>query len=123
MLITKTYFSIMKNELLQSAYSPEYFRKRGHELIDGLADHLATALHGNPDQVIQWNLPDDEYLFWKGFLKKGDSIQLFPEIVKRTNHVHNPKYIGHQVCPPAPLASLSSLVSALLNNGNRKDYY
>jgi len=117
MLITKTYFSIMKNKLLQSAYSPENFRKRGHELIDELADHLATSLNESSEKVIRWNLPDDEYDFWKGFLEEGDSVQLFPEIVKHTNHVHNPKYIGHQVCPPAPLASLSALVSAMLNNG------
>ncbi|MCP4975913.1 MAG: aminotransferase class V-fold PLP-dependent enzyme [Maribacter sp.] len=107
----------MKHKLLQSVYSSEKFRKHGHELIDKLADHLETALSGNPERVIRWNLPDDEYVFWKGFLENGDTTQLFPEIVKHTTHVHNPKYIGHQVCPPAPLASLAGLIGALLNNG------
>ena len=107
----------MENKLLQSAYSPEYFRKRGHQLIDQLADHLDNTLNGKSDKVIRWNLPEDEYVFWKNFLVKGDNTKLFPEIVKHTTHVHNPKYIGHQVCPPAPLASLSGLISALLNNG------
>ena len=107
----------MENKLLQSAYSPEYFRKRGHQLIDQLADHLDNTLNGKSDKVILWNLPEDEYIFWKNYLVKGDNSQLFPEIVKHTTHVHNPKYIGHQVSPPAPLASLSGLISALLNNG------
>ena len=107
----------MENKLLQSAYSPEYFRKRGHQLIDQLADHLDNTLNGKSDKVIRWNLPVDEYVFWKNYLVKGDNTQLFPEIVKHTTHVHNPKFIGHQVSPPAPLASLSGLISALLNNG------
>lgn len=107
----------MKNKLLQSAYSPENFRKRGHELIDELADHLTNTISGKSDKVIRWNLPEDEYVFWKEFFENGDSAQLFSEIVKHTNHVHHPKYIGHQVSPPAPLGSLGGLVSSMLNNG------
>ena len=107
----------MDTSLLKTAYSAENFRKRGHELIDQLADHLEVSLNQTSNKVIQWNLPEDEYTYWKEFLGKGDAAQLFPEIVKHAIHVHNPKYIGHQVCPPAPLASLSGLISALLNNG------
>ena len=107
----------MDTSLLKTAYSSGNFRKRGHELIDQLADHLEASLNERSNKVIQWNLPEDEYTYWKEFLGKGDASQLFPEIVKHTIHVHNPKYIGHQVCPPAPLASLSALISALLNNG------
>jgi L-2,4-diaminobutyrate decarboxylase len=107
----------MGNELLKMVYSPENFRKRGHELVDQLADHLSTSLHGTSDKVIRWNLPEDEYTFWKGFLENGDATRLFPKIIEHSTHVHNPKYIGHQVGPPAPMASLAGLISALLNNG------
>ena len=107
----------MDTSLLKTAYSAGNFRKRGHELIDQLADHLEASLNERSNKVIQWNLPEDEFTYWKEFLSNGDAAQLFPEIVKHTTHVHNPKYIGHQVCPPAPLASLSGLISALLNNG------
>lgn len=107
----------MDTSLLKTAYSSGNFRKRGHELIDQLADHLEASLNEKSAKVIRWNLPEDEYTYWKEFLANGDAAQLFPEIVKHTTHVHNPKYIGHQVCPPAPLASLSGLISALLNNG------
>ncbi|EAR01644.1 pyridoxal phosphate-dependent decarboxylase family protein [Maribacter sp. HTCC2170] len=107
----------MDKSLLKIAYSPEGFRKRGHELVDQLADHLDATLNGKSKKVINWNLPEDEYAFWNGFLENGESSQLFTEIVKRTTHVHNPKYIGHQVSPAAPLASLGGLISSLLNNG------
>ena len=107
----------MRNDLLKTVYSPENFRKRGHELVDRLADHLETSLHGESDKVIRWNLPEDEHAFWNSYLEHGDTAQLFPKIIEHTIHVHNPKYIGHQVCPPAPLASLAGLISALLNNG------
>jgi len=107
----------MDISLLKSVYSYGDFRKRGHELIDQLADHLEDSLNETSDKVIRWNLPEDEYTYWKEFLINGDAAQLFPEIAKHTTHVHNPKYIGHQVCPPAPLASLSGLISALFNNG------
>ena len=93
----------MDTSLLKSVYSSGNFRKRGHELIDQLADHLEASLNEKSDKVIRWNLPEDEYTYWKEFLINGDAAQLFPEIVKHTTHVHNPKYIGHQVCPPAPL--------------------
>lgn len=107
----------MHKTLLNSAYSPDDFRKRGHELIDQLADHLDVSLNNKSDKVIRWNLPEDEYEFWNDFLVNGDDQALFPEIIKHTIHVHNPKYIGHQVSPPAPLGSLATLISALLNNG------
>ena len=107
----------MKNGILKSAYSPESFRRRGHELVDQLADHLGSAFNGTTNGVIHWNLPEEEYVFWKRFLKEEDGSRMFPEIIKHTTHVHNPKCIGHQVCPPAPLASLASLISGLLNNG------
>ncbi|MBT8298118.1 MAG: pyridoxal-dependent decarboxylase, partial [Maribacter sp.] len=107
----------MENKILQSAYSPQNFRKRGHQLIDQLADHLDKTLNEKYDKVIQWNLPEYEYVFWKKFLADGNQAHLFSEILKHTTHVHNPKYLGHQVSPPVPLGSLSGLISSLLNNG------
>lgn len=107
----------MKNDILKMAYSPENFRKQGHVLIDQLADHFNSSINRESEKVIRWSPPEDEYAYWKGFLKDGKKLELFPEIIERSIHLHNPKYIGHQVCPPAPMASLSALISASLNNG------
>ncbi|NHF59426.1 aminotransferase class I/II-fold pyridoxal phosphate-dependent enzyme [Flavobacteriaceae bacterium TP-CH-4] len=107
----------MNKNLLKSAYSPEDFRKRGHQLINELADHLSDKLHGKSQKAIHWNLPEDELNFWKEFLRRGDDASLFSEITKRTTYVHHPHYIGHQVSPSAPITALSGMISSLLNNG------
>ena len=107
----------MENKLLQSVYSPENFRKRGHQLIDGLADHLDKSINEKSDRAINWNLPIEEHEFWKDFLKNGDTESLFNEILNHSIHVHHPKYIGHQVGVPAPITALSGMIGSLLNNG------
>ena len=107
----------MEHTLLNNVYSPEEFRRNGHQLIDQLADHLNKTIHKNSPKVINWNLPEDEKAHWVTFLKEGKVAAFFPEILRHTTHVHHPKYIGHQVGAPAPIASLAALLSAMLNNG------
>lgn len=107
----------MNKELLKAAYSSEDFRKRGHRLIDELADHLDKSIKGKSAKVIDWNAPENERKFWQNFLKDGKETDLFPEILKHSIHVHHPKYLGHQVSPAAPITLLTSLISAALNNG------
>ncbi|MBT8283367.1 MAG: pyridoxal-dependent decarboxylase, partial [Muriicola sp.] len=107
----------MKSNLLNEVYKSEVFREQGHALIDLLADHLEGSLQQERKKVINWNLPEDEKDFWEGFLASESETNFFKEVLARTTHVHNPRYIGHQVCAPAPIAALSGLVSAMLNNG------
>jgi len=107
----------MSNNLLKSAFSPEDFRKRGHQLIDQLADHLKGNLDGESEKTIEWNIPENEHEYWKKFLKDGDETILFSKIIERTTHVHNPKCLGHQVAATAPVAALSGLIGSFLNNG------
>jgi len=107
----------MKKNLLLSAYNSEDFRRRGHRLVDELADHLAQSISANSEKVIDWKLPVEEYEFWSDFLQNGKEELLFTEILKHSIHVHHPKYIGHQVTAPAPITALSGMLSALLNNG------
>ena len=38
-------------------------------------------------------------------------------LLEHANHLHSPRYVGHQVNPPWPGAALLESVSALLNNG------
>ena len=76
-------------------------KKLGRALIKTLVDHLNTAKTGN-QKTIHWNTSEKELQFWKDFLKNGDKNDFFSSILERTNHLHNPKYIGHQVASPAP---------------------
>lgn len=103
--------------LLRDVYDTDNFRKKGHELIDQLADHLEDKLGETSSHAIHWNEPEDELTFWENFLKTGNKEQLFPEITKRTNYIHHPHYIGHQVTPAAPITALTAMISGLLNNG------
>lgn len=107
----------MEKSLLQKVYDTKIFRKKGHELIDQLADHLEDKLTGKSGNAIHWNEPENELEFWETFLQKGDKDQLFSEITKRTTYIHHPHYIGHQVTPTAPITALTGMISSLLNNG------
>jgi L-2,4-diaminobutyrate decarboxylase len=107
----------MNASLLQQVYDTEAFRKKGHELIDQLADHLEDKLQQKSENAIHWNEPEKELEFWKTFLQNGDKNQLFHEITKRTTYIHHPHYIGHQVSPTAPITALTAMISGLLNNG------
>ena len=107
----------MNKSLLEQVYDTEVFRKKGHELIDQLADHLDDKLHQKSDSAIHWNEPDKELAFWQKFLKDGQQEELFSEITKRTTYIHHPHYIGHQVTPTAPITALTGMISAMMNNG------
>jgi len=107
----------MNSSLLQKAYSAEDFKKRGHQLIDELADHLEEHLNIKETTTLDWHLPEDERRYWNDFLNHGDESKLFSQILKRITAVHNPKCIGHQVTPTAPITALTAMMSGLLNNG------
>ena len=108
--------SIMNNKLLD-CYSSEEFINLGKEIIKGLGLHISNTTKGENPKTINWNIPENELRFWKDFLVNGSKDEFIPEILKRTTHTHHPKYMGHQVAVTAPITALTSLVSALLNNG------
>ena len=107
----------MDKQLLKAAYSPEDFRENAHQLVDILADHLTATMNGTSSKVINWEVPSEEYKFWNNFLLNGNPSDLNNEIIKRSIHLHHPHYMGHQISPIAPVTGLTSLMSALLNNG------
>ncbi|MFA5417569.1 MAG: pyridoxal-dependent decarboxylase [Bacteroidales bacterium] len=105
------------DENLKAVYQAENFKTLGYKLIDLLSNHLTEAQHENIP-VMNWHEPAAQLEFWKHYqLKENNPIKLFEDILERSIHIHHPKYIGHQVCPPAPVTALASLFGALLNNG------
>lgn len=107
------------NDLLTAAYSPNAFRQQAHALVDLLADHLALAETGqNP--TLNYLDPTDQLAYWEADFTQPanpDPVPLWGEIIKRSIHLHNPKFMGHQVSVPLPLAALTSVLTGLLNNG------
>lgn len=102
---------------LIQAYDTKDFNKRGNQLIADLTQHLEQCLTETNPKTIDWNTPDKELLFWKDYLKNGKEETFFKTVLAHSIHVHNPKYIGHQVSPTAPITALSGLLSSFLNNG------
>jgi L-2,4-diaminobutyrate decarboxylase len=101
-------------------YSGENFRKYGSELIGQLSDYLDRALKGEEDlPVLPDNSPADLFRKYQNLLENSTELKdLIREVLKDSNHLHHPGYIGHQCAAPNPLAALGSLMGGLLNNGS-----
>ncbi len=107
-------------ELLKQAFDAEKFRENGHFLVDLLADYMKETAAGNSNRpVLPYNAPDKVYADWQAFYSDGISsdIKLFyKKILDDSIHLHNPKYMGHQVPPALPTAALTEFMSAFMNN-------
>jgi L-2,4-diaminobutyrate decarboxylase len=108
------------NNLQTSSFDPEIFRQEGYKIIDLLSDYLKEVL-GRPDTpVLPWTEPDELADHYAGSLKKGNKepfTDYIREVIERSNHLHHPRYIGHQVTSPLPHVALAQLCTTLLNNG------
>ena len=108
------------SNLLRQAYDPETFRQQGHHLVDSLADYLANMQNDPRTAVLPWQLPEDRLESWQADYRQSPDAevnQFWDVVVQQSMHLHHPHYVGHQVAPPVPIAALSGLVSAFLNNG------
>lgn len=106
------------NEILKKAYDPEAFRKEGHDLVNMIADYLQDCINQKEMKVLPWVTANEQHQDWKAFLNdKGNIQSLYKKFLDQSNHLHHPKYIGHQVVPPLPMAALSDLMATFSNNG------
>ena len=105
-------------DLLQ-AYHPTQFRERGHQLVDLLAEYLQRQIVEESDPTNSWKSPAQCYAAWEDYLKNEtfDFETLVSKILEDSNHLHHPKYVGHQVGVVLPDAALMGLLGSLLNNG------
>lgn len=106
------------NEILRQAYDPETFRREGHDLVDMIANYLQDCLDQKDMPVLPWVDANVQHQDWKDFFNDSGNIQsLHKKFLDQSNHLHHPKYIGHQVVPPLPMAALSDLLAVFSNNG------
>ncbi len=110
-------------------YDAESFRSLGHALVDRLAEHLAAcgaARPGDADAapVLSIVAPAELEAEWSAALEAAPggepaerALALVDALLERSNHLHHPGYVGHQIAPPLPTAALFELVGGLLNNG------
>lgn len=107
-------------DTLAAAYDAERFRRQGHQLVDQLADYLARASRAEGLPVLPWAPPEENLERFPGRFPEEPSGELTPfmeRVLGNSNHLHHPRYVGHQVSAPLPLAALCDFVSSLLNNG------
>lgn len=107
------------NSLLNHAFDPEEFRREGHQLVDLLTTYLHDCREARPMQVLPPSDPEAMVEFWtKDLNSTGFDLQKFYHtLIQQSNHIHHPRYMGHQVVAPAPLSALTELLEAMLNNG------
>ena len=106
-------------ETLRSAFDPDRFRREGHALVDQLADYLQGVTQ-RAGPVLPWVEPEAALERWPEGLSEapGTSLaELMTRVLAGSNHLHHPRYVGHQVTAPLPSSALVHLASALLNNG------
>ena len=102
---------------IESLFDEEDFRQKGHQLIDILADHLKNVKNSQA-KTIDYKEPEQLLQEWKTKLQADNSFAtLVNHVMADSIHLHNPKYIGHQVAVPAPISSLVDMMVAILNNG------
>ena len=104
-----------KYSKLQQAYNFDNFEEQGKELVAQLNAHLKNTqeLKTNANN---WLKSDEELNYWQNY--QFDNLTTFvDDLLQHSIHLHNPKYMGHQVSVPAPLSVLTNLISGMLNNG------
>ena len=94
-----------------------------------MADHLAN-IYAAGEKVLNWNLPEDNISratdLANGHRPENSSgvtsaehvsrfEMLVREMLARGQNLHDPRYLGHQVPPPIPLAGLFDAVGSVTN--------
>lgn len=86
-------------------------------MVDQLADLLAS-LQAGEGAVLPWQTPAEQFAFWQQRMEQPPETvaDFLAEFVARCIKLHHPQYMGHQVCAPAPAATLAGLVAEWVNN-------
>lgn len=109
------------SNLLEQAYDAERFRQQGRDLIDQLADYLENVRAPTYQQgAINFQTPDENLKAWSTDLDAGpneDVASLFSKTLANSVKLLHPQYMGHQISPPVPVATLAGLLGDFINNG------
>lgn len=105
---------------LHEVFDSERFRSQAHQWVDLVADYLKQAATDSEMPVLPVVPPAEMLdLVEEGFPiePEGDLLELLNALITRSNHLHHPHYLGHQVATVLPVAALVEATNALLNNG------
>ena len=105
---------------LDDAFDSEDFRATGHRWVDLMADYLCRAATDRDMPVLPFVQPAEMLAgVERDFPSepKGELLEQLNVLIEHSNHLHHPRYIGHQVATVLPHAALVEATNALLNNG------
>lgn len=108
------------SSILKEAYAAAGFREQGHRLIDQLADFLETVQEDPTGAAIHFRKPELSLDHWSADLSTApnrDVEGLFAAAMDYSVKLLHPRYLGHQISPPVPVATLAGLLGDFLNNG------
>jgi L-2,4-diaminobutyrate decarboxylase len=103
---------------ISDAFDPELFRAQASRIVDDLADYLARCAR-REGPVLPWTDPEAMVPQWPADFpeRPRDTLrELLARTLDASNHLHHPRYLGHQVTAPLPMAAVCELAMALLNN-------
>lgn len=110
----------MTAQSLRDAFSSDAFRQQGHALIDRLADFLRDSQNGVLPNALNWMTPETALSRYPADFKSIPTAEFIPvidTILGGSTNLQHPKYLGHQIASPLPLAALCDLAASLINNG------
>ena len=100
------------------AFDAAAFRAQGHRVVDQLADHLDSANRRQGPVLPPWT-PSENIERWPAdFQEPADPEAFLARVLESSNHLHHPRYIGHQCTSPLPGSALLDFAGAFLNNGS-----
>ena len=104
-------------------YDPSEFAKLSKRAADFLMDYLRACTEDRGLPVLPHTSPDEMLHRWSAEVPREGigsdaAVELLKDIIDQSHHIHVPRYIGHQVCAPLPLAAVCDQVGSLLNNAN-----
>jgi L-2,4-diaminobutyrate decarboxylase len=111
---------------IQAAYAPELLREAGHRLIDLLAAQFSRA-EASQGKVLPWREPAENVREAAALIEAADRsgvsrddlaaefARLAQIMLDRGHNLHDPRYIGHQVPAPVPVAGLFDAVGSVTN--------
>lgn len=112
-------------ERIRLAYDPALLRTAGERLVKELSRHMA-AVQASEDRVLNWATPQDNIARAAHLADEGGAAtdptelisrfeKLIREMLSRGHNLHDPRYVGHQVPAPVPLAGLFDAVGSVTN--------
>jgi L-2,4-diaminobutyrate decarboxylase len=109
------------SQRITAAFSPDNVRLLGGKLIDLLSDHF-QAVESSSKSVLNWNEPPENIARAGAILDEAPVTDLasrfeslIEEMLARGHNLHDPRYIGHQVPAPVPIAGLFDALGSMTN--------